>query len=123
MPDLQKNIPLYLQITTLVKRDIVARRYAPGERVPSIRDMSMMYGVTPNTIQRAFQILEQEGLLCTERTSDKFVTNDEARIAELRRELLIHSVRQTLSELKLHGYAKDEIIACIESELNADYDE
>lgn len=123
MPDLQKNIPLYLQITTLVKRDIVARRYAPGERVPSIRDMSMMYGVTPNTIQRALQILEQEGLLCTERTSGKFVTNDEARIAELRRELLIHSVRQTLNELKLHGYARDEILACIESELNADYDE
>ena len=111
------NIPLYQQIVALLKRDIVSGVYRAGSKVPSIRDMAEKYEVTPNTIQRALQILENEKLIFTERTNGKFVTLDTQIIDRLRSEILSDKIRNIVSELKPHNYSDEEIRNCIEKEL------
>ncbi len=117
MESFVNNIPLYQQIVTVVKRDIVSGVYEAGSKVPSIRDLALKYEVTPNTIQRALQILEQEQLIYTERTNGKFVTLNTEIIEQLRREILSVKIKDLISELKHHNYSDEEIWNCIEKEL------
>lgn len=117
MENFSNNIPLYQQIVTVVKRDIVSGEYDAGSKVPSIRDLAIKYEVTPNTIQRALQILEQEQLIYTERTNGKFVTLDTGIIEKLRQETLCIKIKELISELKRHNYSDEEIENCFEKEL------
>lgn len=123
MPPLNKAVPLYLQITDIVKSKIISGFYAPGSKMPSIRDMALEYEVTPNTIQRALQILEQDGLICTERTNGKFVTTQVSCIKQIRNEQLSTIVRQVITDLYMHGYSKEEIEECMIKELSKEHEE
>lgn len=118
MPTLNKTVPLYLQITDIVKGKIVSGIYTSGCKLPSIRDMALEYEVTPNTIQRALQTLEQEGLICTERTNGKYVTNQVSLIKQVRNEQLTAIVHQVITDLNRHGYSKTEIEECVMKELS-----
>ncbi len=110
------DLPLFLQIADWLKRGIVEGTYPPGERLPSIRELALELSVTPNTLQRALSILEEEGLIRTERTSGKFVTRDGGRIRALRDELMTGRIRELVADFKKHGYSYEEINACLERE-------
>jgi len=112
----RSDTPLYRQIADWLKRSIVSGAFRPGDRLPSIRDLALRLEVTPNTLQRALQILEDEGLLHTERTSGKFVTTDAVRLRTLRDELLRDRIRALISDLRQHGYGREEILTCFERE-------
>ena len=111
------NIPLYQQIVSLMKRSFVSGEYAPGEKIPSIRELALLYQVTPNTIQRALSLLEQEALITTERTNGKYVTEDSRAIKRLREEILTEQVRSVLHSLREHGYTDEEIRRCMEKKM------
>jgi len=123
MPPLNNAVPLYLQITDIVKSKIVSGSYPPGSKLPSIRDMAIEYDVTPNTIQRALQLLEQEKLICTERTNGKYVTIEASRIEQIRVEQLSAIIREVIADLYMRGYSRAEIEECMIKELNVDYEE
>ena len=110
------DLPLYPQIADWLKRGIVEGTYPPGKRLPSIRELALALCVTPNTLQRALSILEEEGLIRTERTSGKFVTGDGGRIRALRDELMTGRIRELVADLKRHGYGYEKINACLERE-------
>lgn len=86
--EFRQDMPIYMQIQRDIAEQIVAGKLQPGERLPSVRDLSVRYQVNPNTLQRAMLELDRSGLTATERTSGRFVTEDTARIVSLRRELL-----------------------------------
>ena len=111
------NIPLYQQIVTILKKKIVAEIHEPGTKLPSIRELALQYQVTPNTIQRALQILEDERLIYTERTNGKYVTSDETLIRTLREDILRTHVRTLLQDLFQHGYTQQEIYEALEKEM------
>ena len=113
------DYPLYLQLVERIKKAIVSGMYGPGDRLPSIREMAVRLEVTPNTIQRALQILENEEIIYTERTTGKFVTKDKEKLIALRRETLTERIRSMIAELKMHGYSKDEIMDSVRKELKA----
>ena len=69
--------PIYIQIVELVKLDIISGRLNKGDKISSVRDFAMQFKVNPNTVQKALAELEKGGLIYTERTNGKFVTNDE----------------------------------------------
>ena len=117
METFDPNIPLYQQIVSLMKQGFVSGLYAPGAKIPSIRELALSFQVTPNTIQRALTILEQEGLIHTERTNGKYVTDDTQALSRLRDEILTEQVRALLGSLKGHGYSDDEILACMKKEM------
>ena len=70
MTDFNKNAPIYLQIAEHIAKDILAGSYAPGEKLPSVREIAAREGVNPNTAQRALSSLEDAGLVITEDTTE-----------------------------------------------------
>ncbi len=75
------NIPIYIQLVEQMKLQIIAGVLQPGDRIPSVRELAMVHKVNPNTMQKALGELEELGLIYTERTNGKFVTEDETLIA------------------------------------------
>ena len=73
----KNGIPIYTQIIDEMTMKIAGGEYAPGDKLPSVRDLAADAGVNPNTMQRALAELERRGLVYTERTSGRFVTRDE----------------------------------------------
>ena len=69
--DFTDNAPIYMQIVNGLQREIASGAYAPGTRLPSVRDLAMEAGVNPNTMQRALAELEQRGLVNGQRTDGR----------------------------------------------------
>jgi GntR family transcriptional regulator len=79
--------PIWLQLVDEFARRIAAGEWQPGARISAVRDLAGELTVNPNTVQRAFGELERDGLVRSERTAGRFVTDDAARIRALRRRL------------------------------------
>ncbi|MGX8851965.1 GntR family transcriptional regulator [Amedibacillus sp. YH-ame10] len=111
--DFSNERPIYLQILDLIKLDIISGKYHEGEKLPSVRELAASYRVNPNTMQRAFSELESAGLVFTERTNGRFVTEDKHVIAQLKRELAVEKVEEFLEAMKSLGYEDEELFAFI----------
>ena len=79
--------PIYTQLVEQMTQAILSGAFAPGARLPAVRELAAQAGVNPNTMQRAMAELEQGGLIFSQRTSGRFVTEDETVIGEARRKL------------------------------------
>lgn len=88
MYNFDNNIPIYLQIALEIKKDIIRKKYAPGEKLPSVREFALVTKTNPNTVLKALLELEAEGLINTFRTNGKYVVDD-ARIIEMKKEELV----------------------------------
>ena len=113
--EFQSNIPIYIQLMDIIKMQIVSGKLKPGDRLSSVRDLAMEYGVNPNTMQKALGELEWEKLVYTVRTTGRYVTEDEELIHGLRKELAEMRISEFFSELKKLGYSKEEIRGLLES--------
>ncbi|MCI5759607.1 MAG: GntR family transcriptional regulator [Eubacterium sp.] len=109
--EFKNGIPIYLQIMEGIKTRIAGGLLPPGSKLPSVRDLAAQAGVNPNTMQRAMTQLEQEGLLYTQRTSGRFVTEDEAKMKELRSSLSEKYVEELFTQLSRLGMSREEIIS------------
>ena len=103
------NKPIYMQIMDNVKAAVASGELQPGERILSVRDMAKEFEVNPNTMQRALNELEREGILLSERTAGRFVTEDTELIEKLRYEMATEAVERFKSEMKLLGFTSGEI--------------
>ncbi|MBQ2021865.1 MAG: GntR family transcriptional regulator [Peptococcaceae bacterium] len=108
--EFQSNIPIYLQIMDDIKQQIVSGKLKPGDKLASVRDLAMQYGVNPNTMQKALSELEWEKLLYTMRTAGRYVTEDAALIGVLREQLAQERIIGLLNELQQLGYQNEEIL-------------
>ena len=75
--DLDNDRPIYLQLMERIQQDIIAGVYKPGDKIPSVRDLALDAAVNPNTMQKALAELERNGLVYSQRTSGRFITEDE----------------------------------------------
>lgn len=108
------NRALYLQIADELRQRIVSGALRPGDRIKPVRQFAADLGVTPNTLQRAFQELEREDLLYTDRTSGRFVTEDEGRLKSLRKESIRKTLEEFVETMSKAGFAPEEIPELIE---------
>ena len=104
------NTPIYLQLAKQLKIHIVSGKLEPGERLPSVRDLSLELKVNPNTLQKALFELEEMGLIFTERTNGKFVTQDGALIEKYKKEYADLLCRDFIFNMKELGLSEDEAI-------------
>ena len=86
-----------------------------GGRVPPVRDLAAEAGVNPNTMQRALAQLEADGLVCSNRTAGRSVTEDEAALTALRRRLAEERIRDYLQSMADLGFSKDEAVQLLEN--------
>ncbi len=110
------DAPIYTQLIQQVKVGIVTGAFPPGERLPSVRDMATEAGVNPNTMQRALAELERDGLVYSQRTAGRFVTEDNTMINTAKRSLAERHVKTFLEAMLRLGFRKDEIIDLISKE-------
>ena len=111
------DAPIYTQLVEQVKAGIVIGQFPPGERLPSVRDMATEAGVNPNTMQRAMAELEREGLVCSQRTAGRIVTEDEEMIAKAKRDLAERHVQAFLTAMAGLGFRSEEIVSLLEQEV------
>lgn len=112
--NLTDNRPIYLQLIETVMQGIAAGDYPAGSRLPSVREMAAEAGVNPNTMQRALAELERQGLIYSQRTAGRFVTDNTEQIWGKRKEIAMEQVELFLSKMKEMGYTAEEIITLIQ---------
>jgi len=105
---------VYLQLIDIIKQKIMSGEYKPGQRMESVRELAAEAAVNPNTMQRALTELEREGFLFTQRTSGRFISEDAAKIAELRLESVKKRAKEFYLEMQKNGLSSDEIIQLIQ---------
>ena len=103
------DVPIYLQMMQQLKTAIVSGQYQAGDRLPAVRDLAAEAGVNPNTVQRAYSELEREGLVQSERTSGRFVSIDETKMEELKKELSEGYIKELFTRLRALGMGDQEI--------------
>ena len=114
--DFRNDLPIYSQLIEQIKLAIVSGVFAPGMRLSSVRDMAAEAGVNPNTLQRALQELERQGLVYSQRTNGRYVTADTNVIEETKRALAQGQLAAFLDAMKKLGYERAEIIALLKEE-------
>ncbi len=104
------NVPIYVQLVEQLKILIITGRYKSGEKIPSVRDLATEAKVNPNTMQKALTELEDVGLIFTERTNGKFVTDDLKLIENLKKEYASMIAKKYFERMKSIGYDREEAI-------------
>lgn len=108
--------PIYHQLCELMTQRIVSGAYAPGQKLPGVRELALQYGVNPNTAQRTMAELEQQGLVHSERTAGRFVTTDIERIAQIRREAAMTLVDDFLQRMEQLGFTRAQVREILEKQ-------
>ena len=118
----RSDLPIYSQLVEQIKLGIVSGSLLPGERLMSVRDMATEAGVNPNTMQRALQELERDGMVYSQRTAGRFVTEDMRVIERAKKQFAEEQIRSFLEAMKKLGYQREEIVSLLEEkeEENAD---
>lgn len=115
--DFSNDAPIYTQLIQQVKVGIVAGIFPPGERLPSVRELATEAGVNPNTMQRALAELERDGLVYSQRTAGRFVTEDEIMIQAAKRGLAQRHVKSFIEAMLRLGFRQEEIVALLKQEI------
>ncbi len=106
--------PIYTQLTVRLSQAIITGEFQPGERLPSVRDLAVETGVNPNTMQRALAELEREGLVYSQRTAGRFVTENVHMIENAKFRLADRCVEEFLTEMAKLGCGREEVIRLLQ---------
>lgn len=112
--NLENDRPIYAQIVERIQLQIVSGMYKAGDKLPSVRELAAIAGVNPNTMQKAFGELERSGLIITQRTSGRIVTENEEMIDEIKRQLAQEQIEKFIEKMRELGFGKKEIIEFLE---------
>ena len=108
------NAPIYTQLVDQMKLGIVSGEWIPGQRIPAVRELAVDAGVNPTTMQRALQELERQGLMFSQRTSGRFVTEDREMIGKVREQIAGERITEFLSGMSQLGFTEQDIVALLE---------
>lgn len=111
--NLQSDRPIYTQIIEQMELKISSGIYPLGSRLPSVRDLAQEASVNPNTMQRALAKLEENGLLYTNRTSGRFVTEDVNMIKQVKNKLAQDQVNEFLKKMGELGFENEDILSIV----------
>ncbi|CAM4083630.1 GntR family transcriptional regulator [Streptococcus penaeicida] len=112
--------PIYIQIAQHIKMQIVSQEIKIGDQLPTVREYAEQAGVNPNTMQRAFSELEREGIVYSQRTAGRFVTEDQSLIDQKRRELSRSELESFVTNMVKMGFTVNQILPELELYLKGD---
>lgn len=111
--NLDNERPIYIQLMERIQHDIISGVYSPGQKLPSVRDLALDAAVNPNTMQKALSELERSGLVYSQRTSGRFITDDETLLNRMKTDLAEEHIRQFLKQMRRLGFTDDSTIKMI----------
>ncbi len=104
------QIPVYLQIVSRIRADILSGHYPADSQIPSVRQLALEAAVNPNTMQRALGELESEGLLCSHGTAGRFVTADTGVLETARQQQRQEELERLLERARALGLSKAQLL-------------
>ena len=111
---LSSDRPIFIQIVERIQMDIISGTYQSGDKLPSVRELAGIAAVNPNTMQKALSELERTGLVYSQRTSGRFITEDKQMIQNLKFSLAEDKIAEFLDNMNKLGFEKSEILALVE---------
>jgi DNA-binding transcriptional regulator YhcF (GntR family) len=109
--------PIYRQIIEHFSRALIKGELRVGDRIPSIRELSVALKVNTNTIQRAYQEMEREDLICSERGKGYFVMENEQVVAKVKQNMVNEAMSRFLDEMRALGFDDAEILLGLKEEM------
>lgn len=106
--------PVYLQVVRYFKEQIAIGELAPGEEIPSRRELASQIKINPNTAQRAYKDMEEQGLIYTEKNHPSKITSDEKVLGKVREELLEKAVDDFVASVGSIRVPLNELLELIE---------
>lgn len=117
---LDNDRPIYLQLMERIQIDIVSGKYHSGDKLPSVRDLAVEAAVNPNTMQKALSELERNGLVYSQRTSGRFITEDAAMIKDLKEQLATEHILEFIMKMKQLGFQETETLQLMENAIKGE---
>lgn len=118
--NLDSDRPIFIQIVERIQMDIISGVYQPGDKLPSVRDLAFEAAVNPNTMQKALSELERTGLVYSQRTSGRFITEDVKMIQDLKAELAHETIMEFFENMSKLGFEQSETLSLIEENLKGE---
>lgn len=112
--ELRNDRPIYLQLMEEIQRRITAGLYLPGEKLPSVRDMASEAAVNPNTMQKALSELERDGLVYSQRTSGRYITEDSDLINGLKETLAKKQTEDFFQKMQQLGFSVPQTLSFVQ---------
>ena len=106
--------PIYEQVRDALRQLILSGAIAPGEKLPSVRELAASLAINPNTIQRSYRELESLGLINTVPRKGAFAATDHTA-AQRRTQELTDTLAATVQELKLLGVSREDVLAAADA--------
>ena len=111
--DLENDRPIYLQLMERIQQDIIKGVYQPGGKIPSVRELALEAAVNPNTMQKALSELERSGLVYSQRTSGRFITEDKKLLSHMKSELAKTHLHDFFTSMRQLGFCDEEILELV----------
>lgn len=108
--DYQSRMPIYEQIVQEIERYVALEILKPEQQIPSIREMASTLGVNPNTVKKAYDILESRGVIVTLSTKGTFITPKTDKILKNSIDEKIEKIKRDIQEIEKYGISRDDII-------------
>ena len=118
--NLDNDRPIYMQLMERMQQDIISGAYQPGDKLPSVRDLAVEAAVNPNTMQKALSELERCGLVYSQRTSGRFITDDVSLIREMRARLAQEHILSFLGQMHDLGFSDADTLELIQETLKGE---
>lgn len=115
--EFKDNIPIYLQIEQYLYRQIALGKLTAGEKIHSVRKLALELTVNVNTVQRALQQMNSQGILYTKRGEGNFVTEDTKLLSETKQSLINNELEQFVQNMEEFGIGKNELVSTLENYL------
>lgn len=108
--DLDSDRPIFAQLAERIQMQIVSGYYPPGAKLPSVRELAAVAAVNPNTMQKAFAELERSGLIVTQRTNGREVTENAELIRGMKTMQAEKLVADFSAKMKDLGYTGQDVV-------------
>lgn len=112
--DYQSRIPIYEQIVNNIEKYVAVGILREKSQIPSIRELANNLGINPNTVKKAYDILENRGVIMTISTNGTFISNNTKMVLENKIDNEINLIKDKIRELENMGISKKEIMKRIE---------
>ena len=116
--EFKNNSPIYLQVIDDIKHRIGSGRLKLGEKLPSTRELAVLYQINPNTAVRVYNEMESMGICFTKRGLGTFVTEDEEKFYSIKKEMARDYIGNFVNGMSGLGINKEEMINYIEEYFN-----
>ena len=113
--------PIYVQLMDYFKVQIVSGELQEGSRLESVRDLAVKARVNPNTMQKALSELERIGLVRTERSAGRFITDDKERIKKMKQDIAEEEIFLFLNKMRSLGFEKSDVMELLDKKLKTNH--